>query len=95
MIEHLVQSEKFEDTEEVIRSRNQRKNRQCNGQKKKVTMTDNDLQNTTQKTKIELHKLHGCSRKVSCSCSTCDTRCVSFVIKPEIKQEGGILVHPI
>ena len=37
----------FEDTKGVFRSRKSKKDRQYNGQKKR---TNNDLQNTTQKT---------------------------------------------
>jgi molecular chaperone GrpE (heat shock protein) len=48
--------EKFEDTKRVIRSRNSKKDRQYNSQKKKYKRTNNDLQNTTQKTKIEHHE---------------------------------------
>ena len=43
--------EVFEDTKEVIRIRKSKKNRQHNGQKKKYKKTNNDLQNTTHKTK--------------------------------------------
>jgi hypothetical protein len=39
----------FEGVKGVIRSRRSKTDRQCNGQKKKNT--NNDLQNTTQKTK--------------------------------------------
>ena len=42
--------EKFEDTQEVIISR-ESKDRQHNGQKKKYKRTNNDLQYITQKTK--------------------------------------------
>ena len=41
----------FEDTKEVIQSRKLKNDRQYNGQKKKDKMTNNDIQNTTQKTK--------------------------------------------
>jgi hypothetical protein len=41
----------FEDTNEVIRIHKSKKNRQYNGQKKRNKKTNNDLQNTTQKTK--------------------------------------------
>jgi hypothetical protein len=41
----------FEDTKEVFRSRKSKKVRQYNGQRKKDKMTNNNLQNTTQKTK--------------------------------------------
>ena len=45
--------EEFEDTKRVIRIRKSKKNRQHNGQKKKYKWTNNDLQNSTQKLKIE------------------------------------------
>jgi hypothetical protein len=47
---HILQEE-FEDVKEVIRIRVSKKNRQHNGQKKKYKRTNNDLQNTTQKSK--------------------------------------------
>ena len=40
----------FEETKGIIRSSNSKEDRQCNGQKKKDKRTNNDLQNTTQKT---------------------------------------------
>ena len=43
--------EEFEDNKEAIRIRISKQNRQHNGQRKKNKMTNNDLQNTTQKTK--------------------------------------------
>ena len=43
--------EEFEDTKGVIRSRKSKKERQHNGQKKKEKGANNDLKNTTQKTK--------------------------------------------
>ena len=43
--------EEFEDTGRAIRIRKSKKDRQRNGQKKKYKRTNNDLQNTTQKTK--------------------------------------------
>jgi hypothetical protein len=45
--------EEFEDTKEVIRIRISKKNRQHNDQKKKYKRTNNDLQNTHIKLKIE------------------------------------------
>ena len=39
--------EQFEDIKGVIRSCKSKKNRQCNGQKKKDKVTNIDLQNTT------------------------------------------------
>jgi hypothetical protein len=46
----IVHLEELEDTKGVIRVRKS-KDRQHNGQKKKDNRTNNDLQNTTQKTK--------------------------------------------
>jgi len=43
--------EKFDDTKEVIRGCKSKKDRQHNGHKKKYKRTNNDLQNTIQKTK--------------------------------------------
>jgi len=43
--------EKFKETKQVIRSRKSKKDRQYNDQKKKDNRTNNDLQNTVQKTK--------------------------------------------
>ena len=43
--------QKFEDTKGVIRNSKQIMDRQCNGQKKTDKRINNDLQNTTQKTK--------------------------------------------
>jgi hypothetical protein len=42
--------EKFEDTKRVIKNCKS-KDRQYNGQNKNIKMTNNDLQNTTEKTK--------------------------------------------
>jgi hypothetical protein len=43
--------EEFEDTKGIIRIHNSKKDRQCNSQNKKDNWTNNDLQNTTQKTR--------------------------------------------
>jgi hypothetical protein len=54
MIDCFCQSvlkEKFEDTKWVIRRRKTKKDRQHNGQKKKIKRTNNNLQYITQKTK--------------------------------------------
>ena len=45
--------EKFADNKEVIRNYNSIKDKKYNGQKKNDKRTNNDLQNTTQITKIE------------------------------------------
>jgi len=45
-----MEEEEFEDTKGLIRIRKSNKDRQHNGQKKKYKGTNNDLQNTTQKT---------------------------------------------
>ena len=50
--------EMFEDTKWVIKIRNSKKDRQKNGQKKKDKRTNNDLQNTTQKTKDRVTRTH-------------------------------------
>ena len=49
----LVNEEEFEDAKGVIRIRILKKNRQHNGQKKKVKRTNNDLQHTHIQLKIE------------------------------------------
>ena len=46
-----IRIEKFKNTKVVIRGRNAKWGRQYNGKKKKNKRTNNDLQNTTQKTK--------------------------------------------
>ena len=47
----MLPQEEFEDTEEVIRIRKSKKDRQLNGQTKKDKRKNNDLQNITHKTK--------------------------------------------
>ena len=86
----LYCQEEFEDTKGVIRSCKSKENRQYNGQKKKYKLTNDDLQNTTQTSKGsatvplkpwgELRH----SRRVSSSCSTSDTCCVTVVTNPVI-----------
>ena len=51
-----VYKEEFEDIKRVIRILISKKNRQCNGQKKKCKKTNNDLQNIHIKLKIESHE---------------------------------------
>jgi len=73
----FLYKEKFEDIRGVIRSRKSMKESQQNGKNKKDNMTNNDLQNTTQKTKDPATRARGglrCSGKVSSSCLTSDTR---------------------
>ena len=61
----------FEDTRVVIRSRKS-KDRQCNCQKKKDKMSNNDLQNTIQKTKYRTKRTPQNPRVNSCTTSeTC------------------------
>jgi hypothetical protein len=48
-----VYSEEFEDTKVVIRICKLKKDRQHNGQKKKDKRTNSDIQNITNKTKID------------------------------------------
>jgi hypothetical protein len=49
--ETVIVLEVLEDTKGVIRNRNSKKDRKYNGQKKRNKGTNNNLQNTTQKTK--------------------------------------------
>ena len=46
-----VLQEEFEDTKGVIKTRKSKKGRQHNEEKKRYKRTNNDLKNTTQKTK--------------------------------------------
>ena len=50
--------EKFEDTKRVIKNCKS-KDRQYNGQNKNIKMTNNDLQNTTEKTKDWATRIQG------------------------------------
>ena len=79
----------------VIRVYELNKDRQHSGQKKN-NRTNNDLWNTTQKTKDRTKptplKIVGepmCSRRVSSICSTSDTLPTSLVTKPVISHEWG------
>jgi hypothetical protein len=68
----LVLQEDFEDIKGVVRICKSTKDRQRNGQRKKVKRTNNDLQNIHIKLKIELHEPDqkpGCSGRVNSSCS--------------------------
>jgi hypothetical protein len=49
----------------VIRSRKSKKDRQYNGKKKKAKMTNNDLHNTTQKTKDRVTRTNKKTGRVS------------------------------
>ena len=95
--------EEFEDTKEVIKIRKSKKDRQHNNKKKKKNKrTNNDLQNTTQKTKDRTTRTPlkpggelRCSGRVSSSCSISGTRRVTLVTNPVISQEDLIfhLIH--
>ena len=68
--------EMFEDTKVRSRIRKSKKDRQYNGQKKKNTRTNDDLQSTTQKTKDRVTRTplkpegeHRCSGRTTSSCS--------------------------
>jgi hypothetical protein len=50
----ILFEEEFEDTKWVIRIRKSKTNRKHNGQKKKNKRLNNDLQNITHKTKIQV-----------------------------------------
>jgi mannose-6-phosphate isomerase-like protein (cupin superfamily) len=76
-----MNQEEFEDTKGTIRNRISKKNRQHNGQKKKDKRTNNDIQNTSQKTKDRTTRIPlktgGELRfpgRLSSSCSTSGTR---------------------
>ena len=76
----------FEDTMGVITIRKS-KNRQHNGQRKKDKRTNNDLQNTTQKTNgraTPAPQIQEFSGRVSSSCSTSGTYHVNLVTDPVI-----------
>ena len=53
-----MMEEEFEDTRGLIRIHKSKKDRQHNGQKKKYKRTNDDLQNTHIKLKIESHEPH-------------------------------------
>ena len=78
--------------------RKSKKNRQHNGQKKKDKSTNNNLQNITHKTKDRVTRTPlkpggelMCSRRVSSSCSTSDTRRVNLVTNPVTSHETVFL----
>ena len=87
--------EEFEDTKGVIRIRKS-KDREHNRQTKRDRRTNNDLQNTTHKTKDRVTRTPlntgceiGCSGRVSSSCSSSDTRRVTLVTNLVISYERG------
>jgi hypothetical protein len=88
--------EEFEDTKGVIKIRKSKKDRQHNGQKKRNRRTNNDLQNTTHKTKDRVTRTPlstgceiKCSGRVSSSCSSSDTSRVTLVTNLVISYERG------
>jgi hypothetical protein len=91
-----AQWEEFEDTKGVIRIRILKKNKQRNGQKKKIQkdkqrsakqtyQAKDRIIRTPLKTGSELR----CSGRVSSSCSTCGTRRVYLVTHPVIGHQWG------
>ena len=89
-------SEEFEDTKDVIRNRISKKNRQRNGQKKKMQKDKQRSTKHTHKTKDRVTqtplKTGGelmCSGRVNCSCSTSDTHRVNLVTSTVISHERG------
>ena len=79
---------KFEDTTGVIRICKSKKDRQY-GQNEKDKRINNDLQNTTEKTKDRVMQTSlktgcefMCSERVNSSCSTSGTRHVTLVTNP-------------
>jgi hypothetical protein len=76
----------------LIRSRKSKKDWQHNDQMKKDKRTNNDLQSITLKTKNRATRTTlklMCSGRVSSSCSTCGTRCVTLVTILVISHEWG------
>jgi hypothetical protein len=84
--------EELEDTNEVIRIRKSKTNRQHNGQKKRDKRTNNDLQKI-HKTKDRVTRpplkqgVH--TGRSNSSSSTTDTRRVNLVTNSVISHEGG------
>ena len=81
-------------TKEIIRICKSKNDRKHYGQKEKNKRTNNDLQNTSQKTKDQATRtpLKGegelmCSGRVCSSCSTSGIHCATLVIKPVISHE--------
>ena len=77
--------DKFEDNKGLIRSDKSKKDRQYNGQQKKDKKVDNDLQKTTQKTKVWVTRTSlksGCELRffgrVTSFCYTSDTRRITI-----------------
>jgi hypothetical protein len=80
--------EKIEDTTGVIRIRKSKKDRRY-GQNEKDKRTNNNLQNTTEKTKDRVTQTSlktgcefMCSGRLNISCSTSGTRHVTLVTNP-------------
>jgi hypothetical protein len=90
----IFHKEEIEDTKGVIRIRIPKKNRQHNGQKKKVQKDKQRSTKHTYKTKDRVTgtplKTRGelrCSGRVSSSCSTSGTRRVILATKPVINRK--------
>ena len=88
--------EEFEDTKEVIRISISKKDRQHNGQEKKMQKDNQRSTKHTHKTKDRVARTplntggeHRCSGRVGNSCSTCGTRRVNLVTNPVICRERG------
>jgi hypothetical protein len=88
--------EEFEDTKGVIRIRISEKNRQHNGQKKKVQQDKQRSTKHTYETKDRVTRTPlntggelRCSGRVDSSCSTSDTRGDNLVTNPVISHEWG------
>ena len=84
----------FSQVEGVIRIRKSKKDRQYNSERQTGKGTNNDLQNTTQKTKdratrtpLKIESELRCSRRASNSCSKCDTRRVILAAISVINHE--------
>jgi hypothetical protein len=90
--------EEFENAKGVIRICKSKQYRQHNGQKKKYTRTNNDLQKSSQKTKdgatwtsLKIGGELRCSGRVGSPCSTSDTRHVTLVISHQWRKDLQVL----
>ena len=86
----------LEDSKGVFRICISKKDRQHNGQKKMYKRTNNDLQNTTQKTTdratgtpLKSVGQLSCSWRISSSCSTCGARNLTLVTDSVVSHKWG------
>ena len=84
-----LEEEEFEDTKGVIRIRISKKNRQHNGQKKKVQKNKQRSTKHTHKTKDRVTRTPLKSERVSSFCSASGICRVNLATKPMISHERG------